>query len=162
MLNYIVTLTGAPDSTTDFDLKLKSYNGTHYSGFISNLSFQVPRISGYIDEILNRTNGELILKRNSVELFRGLLKRFDFFVGPKTSTLSLSASYLETETTLKTETPDVTSVNFGYDLKRTFTANGFANVQPLDSIIYEEETIQIDKVVINISKNGIYYRLREL
>lgn len=159
---YDVVLTGAQDGKPDFIYILKSYNGIHYSDLASHLSFQFPRQSGDIQAVSDRPNGEIVLRKNGIELFRGVPKFFDFYEGANSKTFTISASYLQTESTPKTVTLPVELIDNESDGKRIFKIPGNHDFQPLDSLNYNSEVILIDQVRINIKQNDNYLRLREL
>ena len=159
---YDATITGAADGLPDFDYILKSYSGIHYSGLTSHLRFQFPRQNDDIKGVTDRPNGEIILRKNGFELYRGTPESVDFFNGASASTFSISATYLTTETTPKTVTAQVELIDTDYDGKRIFKLPGYHDFQPLDSLFYNSETIEIDQVRIIINAESTYLKLREL
>jgi len=159
---FDVVLTGTPDGLSDFTYTLKSFNGIHYSGLTSHLYFQLPRQFGDIQAILDRPNGEIVLRKNSIELFRSVPINIDFYEGATNKTFSISASYVATETTPETIELPVEKIDYDIDGKRRIKIAGNHIFKPLDSLLYDEEEIQIDQVIVNISIDKFYMMLREL
>ena len=159
---YDALLTGDTDGRSDFIYKLKRFNGTLYSGLTSNLIFQLPRINGDVDALTDRPNGEILLRKNGFELYRGAQSNYDFYDGPQNRTFSISASYFAEETIHNSIELPVQTIGNDYDGKRRFRIPGNHEFKPLDYLVHESESIQIDQVGVFISIDGNYMMLREL
>lgn len=159
---YTALLTGDADSVSDFEFIIKSYSGIHYSGAISYMSFQLPKVNGYTEAMAARPNGEFSLQQNGIDLFVGVISWLNFYVGSVNKTISVSADYLKTETGPAASSLPVTNIHYEYDGKRVFTIEGYHTFKATDSLLYDSETIEIDKVSIVLGENRKYMTLREL
>jgi len=158
---YDALLTGAADSLNDFVYIIKSYNGIHYSGLTSHLNFQFPRQESDVQAIIDRPGGEILLRKNGLELFRGIPVTFNFYNGASSKTFSISASFVKTEIVHNTISLPIEKIDHDYDGIRRFKIPGHHNFKPLDSLLYNNETIQIDQVTVNIKSGETYLSLRE-
>lgn len=158
---YDAVLTGSNDATSDFIYTLKSFNSINYSGLTSHLSFQFPRQLDDIKAIEERPSGEIILRKNGAEVYRGSQDNYNFYQGSQNSTFSINGSYLKTEINPKQIMLPVELITNDSDGKRRFKIAGFHLFNPMDTLIYKSENIIIDQVLSNISADFNYMVLRE-
>lgn len=158
---YGVRITGAADGLLDYDIMLKSYSGIHYSGLTSHLSFQLVREKDTITNILARPAGDIILLQNGLALYTATIIGHNLFTGSQSRTLSMTGAYFKNETSFAIITTTVESIKNEANGVRVFKIPYHIGFNPLDSIDYNNEIIQIDKVSPHLEANNTYTQLRE-
>jgi len=160
-------LTGEQDNTTSYEYLLKSFSANRYDSATSQsrFTFQCPKRTDDITAYNARPNGEMILYKDGIEIFRVDPDYYSYNVGPDSETLSIKASRSYTNSSVQTLTIDsneVSNISTGATGKRTFTIPKWIEINPLDSILYELETIQIAQVVISAKVSGWTFQLTEI
>ena len=163
---YKAILTGAPDSTTDLDLKMSSFNARLRSARDSYLSIVVPHAASFIDEIEARPNGEIVLMQSLEGIDTELARvNFDDMRTDKGSrsgtTATLSGNKQKTYSN-----PDSHAVNFAEYYNRSAGKSRarfqlVQGVEPADTIEIEGASFVIDTVTLIGATNRIYMEVSE-
>jgi len=161
----VLILSGANDGLPNYEYLLKSFTATRRSPDLSRFTFQMPKRADDIDAYNLRPNGEMILYKDGVEIFRVDPQYINFNVGPTSETLSLVASRAYTNPAPKTivlSGSDISSITQNSSSKRVFSVPSYIVVNPLDSILYNGETIQINNISMNSGTDGWKFTLIEV
>jgi hypothetical protein len=100
-IKYLLTLTGAENSTTDIQLPAYSVRAGLYSGSPSYLSAVIPYSTEFLEAVIARPDGQLILIRAFVfgddseavnEVSRFNFDDFSYSIGARNRSITLSGS----------------------------------------------------------------------
>jgi len=163
--NISLILTGNGDSLPDYEYRLKSFNANRYSGIQSNYNFQMPKQPDAIAAFDARPNGELIVYFKDDEIFRCNPGVYNYNVGAVSQTMGVNGTKQTTNDDPKTITiadNRVVSIKYSVAGVRTFTVLDYIDLDPLDSIVYKSETIQIEKITVRATIAGFSYGLVEI
>ena len=170
-IKFKAILTGSEDGLPDYEFKLKSYTGTHYSAKTSYLTFVMPYDSDYMAEFNNRPNGEIQLIRTAelgenqgeTIIAVGNPQSPDYYKGSVGSSFKISATKQTTNNNPKTyNLENIINITLSSDGERIFHVAGYNDIKAGDSVIYESETIPIAQVIMMISNSNFKYKLKEL
>ena len=170
-IKFKAILTGADDGLSDYEFKLRSYNGVHYSGKSSYLTFIMPYDNDYMSEYNNRPNGEIRLIRTAefgvnqgeTTIAVGNPQSVDYHKGSMSSSFKISATKQVTNINPKTyDLENVINVYLDSSGARIFEVTGYNDIKAKDFVIYASETIEIVQVIIMISDSNFKYKLKEL
>lgn len=170
-IKFKAILTGDADGLDDYEFKLQSYNGVHYTAKTSYLTFVMPYDSDYMSEYNNRPNGEIQLIRTAefggnqgeTTIAVGNPQSVNYYKGSVGSSFKISATKQTANVNPKTyDLGNVINITLNTDDERIFEVAGYNDIKAGDSIIYESETIEIAQVIMMISNSNFKYKLKEL
>lgn len=168
---FKLTLTGAPDATTDLSPLMSYFQIIRNNGSRSYVTANVVGGIDTLNEILVRPNAEIVVDNVlttlygdiSEELFRGTFDNLGYTRGAKSLGMTIRASDTFTNSSPKTVnlTSPIFDLKIDSDGRRVFETDNSISLNPGDSVIYESETILIDALTIRVNKTGFYQTLTE-
>ena len=164
-LKLSLILEGYDDGLNDFEYRLKSFSTNQNSGNNSTFSFQMPKQAAAVTAYNARPNGDLVVFYLGQEIIRCNPQSFNYNVGATSQTFGIKGSKQETYTSNKTiiiAGNRVLNIKTAITGKRVFTVLDFIDINPLDSIVYDTETIKIEKFSLRVGTNGFEYNLTEI
>lgn len=168
---FKATLTGAPDATTDLELRVSSLNLQWNATGNSYLGAVMPGGYELIQLIESRSNGEVVLERfitdqngtSSEEIFRGNFDAFDYSFGARSSSVTIKS--VDQYTNAAPVTIDLSDALHDLALnsygEREFVLDIATDAKPGDSIIYDSETIPLRKIALSVSADVFVQTLTE-
>lgn len=163
---YKAILTGAPDSLTDLEIPISSFNARLRSARNSFLSLVAPNCAVLVDAIEARPNGELVvyqtLNGSDTELARANFQDIRLDKGPTAGTTATLSGY-------KQKTYD-TPGNYSITTESYYSRSGgksrarcqlLKDITPADTVTVSGVSFVVDTVVLIGSPRRVYMEIAE-